>query len=329
MKSGLHYILVFILTVLAFCGCASYSQNPRTQRNALYRVGGEKDSLARKLAPVFYAYGVEDEYNRIGKPVIRIDESGNENTAIDVENPVVYYTTRRFTTAKETYTNVIYRIHFPAVPVSLIPFHLTAGKNVGLIVVITLDAARQPVLITTVNTCGCYLAITATSHLPVEAYPDGFNTDALSVYGETLPAVLDFENIDHQKLVVHLRPDTHRVMNLSIVESSLIESQFNDEWIVASFASTGELKSIPVNGKTTSLFFSSWPLKGHVKGAIKPWESMLLSLISLDLFVGADKVYDAPVDYGNPFYTSLKPWNRRASDMRDFKRFLEFWGWKL
>ena len=31
----------------------------------------------------------------------------------------------------------------------------------------------------------------------------------------------------------------------------------------------------------------------------------------------------------NPFYTSLKPWNREASDMWDFATFLKFWGWRL
>jgi hypothetical protein len=31
----------------------------------------------------------------------------------------------------------------------------------------------------------------------------------------------------------------------------------------------------------------------------------------------------------NPFYTSLKPWNRKASDMWNFTEFLEFWGWRL
>jgi hypothetical protein len=54
-----------------------------------------------------------------------------------------------------------------------------------------------------------------------------------------------------------------------------------------------------------------------------------MSLISMDFYVGTDKVYEDDGDYGNPFYTSLKPWNREASDMRDFPRFLEFWGWGL
>jgi len=31
----------------------------------------------------------------------------------------------------------------------------------------------------------------------------------------------------------------------------------------------------------------------------------------------------------NHLYTSLKPWNRTESDMWNFARFLEFWGWRL
>jgi hypothetical protein len=41
----------------------------------------------------------------------------------------------------------------------------------------------------------------------------------------------------------------------------------------------------------------------------------LLSLPSLDLFVGADKIYADPEVSGNPFYTSLKPLRRDDSNM--------------
>lgn len=47
---------------------------------------------------------------------------------------------------------------------------------------------------------------------------------------------------------------------------------------------------------------------------------------ALDGKVGEDKdlgydIYDGPI-----FYTSLKPWARNASDLRDFSGFLEYWG---
>jgi hypothetical protein len=56
---------------------------------------------------------------------------------------------------------------------------------------------------------------------------------------------------------------------------------------------------------------------------------IFMSLISLDLFVGSDKIYADPAVSGNPFYTSLKPWRRDDSDMWDFPRFLAYWGWGL
>jgi hypothetical protein len=70
-------------------------------------------------------------------------------------------------------------------------------------------------------------------------------------------------------------------------------------------------------------------LKGHVKGAVKPLETLFMSLISLDLFVGADKAYVDTSQTENPFYTSLKPWRRKDSDMWDFFGFLWYWGWRL
>jgi hypothetical protein len=69
--------------------------------------------------------------------------------------------------------------------------------------------------------------------------------------------------------------------------------------------------------------------KGHVKGAFKPLETLFMGLISLDFFVGTDKVYGDPRKWDNPFYTSLKPWRRSDSDMWDFAGFLRYWGWKL
>ena len=54
-----------------------------------------------------------------------------------------------------------------------------------------------------------------------------------------------------------------------------------------------------------------------------------MSLISMDLFVGTDKAYGNSLETGNRFYTSLKPWNRKESDMWHFTKFLRFWGWRL
>ena len=89
------------------------------------------------------------------------------------------------------------------------------------------------------------------------------------------------------------------------------------------------LDRLPVEDGTTSFYYSEGLLKGHVKGSIKPWETLFMSLISLDLFVGSDKAYAATAETDNPFYTSLKPWRREDSNMWEFARFLYYWGWRL
>ena len=77
-----------------------------------------------------------------------------------------------FSTIKNTYTNFIYRIHFPEVPFDWYNLHITTGKNPGLLIIYTIeDPTAKLVLITTVHTCGCYLAFFPTEDLAKEAYP--------------------------------------------------------------------------------------------------------------------------------------------------------------
>jgi len=268
-------------------------------------------------------------YNRIGEPSARHDDRGNEQVYIDNGNPIIFFLKNTFTTPKGHYTNLIYRVHFPKVPFRLIPFYLTAGKNVGLIVVITLDSQQRPVLVTTVHTCGCYLVIVPTSFLPRDALPVKWREKPIRAYGENLPRVLDYSKIRDSKLLIHLRPGVHRVMNLEIIAKDKLQDSRQFNVIYADLKPARELEKIPIDGGTTSFYHQKGLLKGYVKGSVKPLESIFLSLLSLDFFVGTDKVYADPQEYGNPFYTSLKPWNRNASDMWDFAAFLKFWGWRL
>jgi hypothetical protein len=83
------------------------------------------------------------------------------------------------------------------------------------------------------------------------------------------------------------------------------------------------------NGGTTSFFEESGPRHGYVKGSAKPMEKLLMSWWALDLRVGEDKKLGDSADEGPVFYTSLKPWDRTASDMRIFAQFLSYWGWGL
>ncbi len=321
--------LGFALILLMLSGCAYSQKGVYDPIHTLYLSHGEEDSLIHRFVPVFLTYNYREPHNRIGRPSARFDARGNEEIYVDHDKPAIYYMTRKFATERGTYTNLIYRIHFSEIPFSLIPFHLSAGKNVGLMVVITLDASQRPLLVTTVGTCGCYAAIVPTSYLPSDALPLDWKHEPLEVYGEELPSLLDYEEIKHPKLLIYLRSDVHRVMHLETLEEEKLRNPERFTLIQAPLIPMASLEQIPIDGEKTSFYHDRGPLKGHVKGSVKAWETLFLGLISLDFFVGTDKVYGDREITKNPFYTSLKPWNRNGSDMWDFAHFLEFWGWKL
>ncbi|UCD89605.1 MAG: hypothetical protein JSW04_14535 [Desulfobacterales bacterium] len=321
------FVILFVL--LTLISCAHHQKLPEETIHTIYAVNHGDDSPLHRYAPLFLTYDHQSEYNRIGRASAMYDDQGDEHIFVDSQHPTIYHLTRRFTTKKKSYTNFIYRVHFPKIPFSLIPFNLTAGRNIGLIVVITIDSQQKPVLVTTVHTCGCYLAIVPTSYLPREALPLNWKRMSIKVYGEKLPGNLDYSKANHTKLLIHLRPEVHRVMNLEIVAKQDVQGPGNINVMEMALAPMERLEAIPLGDGTTSFYHQDGILKGHVKGSVKPLESMLLSLPSLDFFVGTDKIFGNRKKTGNPFYTSLKPWNRKASDMWNFAEFLEFWGWRL
>ncbi len=323
------WVALFLAAVI-LCGCASDFPLPHESSLWVYTVDGAGKDMDERWAPAFVAYDHKQVYNRIGRPTIHLDVAGDQEAVIDTEYPVVYFMRRPFTTKRGSYTNLIYRVHFPEVPFSLVPFNLTAGKNVGLLVVITLDAKDQPVLVTTVHTCGCYLAIIPTSYLPKKAFPKDWSGRVLDIYGEHLPPLLRFGPVAAASLriLVYLRPGVHRVMNIELRNSrDLLGRPFRN--IPMQIEAMDHLNRLAAGNGTASFFYTCGVLEGHVRDSIKPWESLFLSLISMDPFVGSDKAYADPHITGNPFYTSLKPWRRNDSDMWDFPRFLQYWGWRL
>ena len=328
LNRTVHYRMVVIAAAVFFWGCAHHQPLPNEPYQLAYQTQGPQSELYTDWAPVFIVYGHSQEFNRIGRPSVAAVDGGGEKVFIDAEDPAVYFLNRSFRTEKATYTNLIYRIHFPGTPFSLVPFNLTAGKNVGLMVVVTLDADHMPVLVTTVHTCGCYKAIVPTQYLPQEALPERWSGERLRVYGEKLPSQLQFDGVTSPQILVHLRPGVHRVMDLEVRAPQFLS---NDRFrmVPMQLEPMDRLERLPFNGSTTSLYHEHGVLKGHVKGAVKPLESIFMSLISMDLFVGTDKAYGDSAQTGNPFYTSLKPWRREESNMWDFARFLWYWGWRL
>jgi hypothetical protein len=327
IKKNIHWFALLAAAVF-FWGCAHHRPLPQESYQLVYKSRGSTPSQTDNWAPSFVVYGHFQNYNRIGRPSVEVDGQGKERIYIDTEDPVVYFMKRSFKTAKATYTNHIYRIHFPKTPYSLIPFNLTAGKNVGLMAVVTLNTENLPVLVTTVHTCGCYKAIVPTQYLPKQALPENWTGKRLKVYGEKLPSLLQFQSVPKPQILVHLRPGVHRVMNLEIQNRQVLSSQ-QYKVVHMNTVPMDQLTTLPAKSGTTSFYHSDGILQGHVKGSVKPLETLFMSLISLDLFVGTDKAYADAATTGNPFYTSLKPWRRNDSDMWDFANFLTYWGWRL
>jgi hypothetical protein len=306
-------------------GCTHLTALRAGEPPAAYLPRGQAPERVLRFAPVFAVDNPGDDFNRVGRPRAWRDDTGWVWVRMDPDRPAVYYQTREFATARGRYTNLIYRVHFPGTPPSLLPFLIGWGKNNGLLVVVTLDGDQQPVLIATVGTCGCYLSLTATQHTPDRALPPGFSEEPQEIYGHTLPSRLVWPA--GRRLVVRVAPAEHRVDGLAAAAPEEIGPGRGLAPVPAELLPASRLGELELaGGERVSLFYPAGPLAGHVRGAHKPLETLLLGLPSLDLWVGSDKAYGRA---DNPFYTSLKPWARQASDMGDYPRFLRYWGWGL
>lgn len=324
-----RFLLIFAVgTFLILPSCASVPKTPPPAGHRAY-IAEDEDALSGRYAPVFLIENDREAYNLIGKVRARLDDDGREDIFVDPESPAIYYQERTFETKSDSYTNLIYRVHFREVPLSLFPFYLGKGKNVGLFVVVTLNSRNEPVLYTTVHTCGCYLAFMPTSLMPEEAFPAGWNREGQRVLGEKLPGLLSLAPGPDLPLkpVILIRSGSHRVKDAWMAGT---ESLGIYRTVSSPLLPLGELDNLPLGGgKRTSFFETSGPRKGYVKGSQKVWERFLMSWWAFDWRIGEDKKLGLDKNDGPIFYTSLKFWDRKRSDMRDFAAFLEYWGWKL
>jgi hypothetical protein len=305
--------IVLLLLILAASGCASVS--PPGPPLAMVPPKGAGGVFSRHL-PVLVIHGPENSWNRVGAVEARDGE-----VRIDPDRPAVYVRRETFRTERGEYTNLVYRFHFEKVPFSLVPFHLTAGDNVGLLVIVTLKDGR-PLLCTTVHTCGCYLAFLPFSSTPRDMLPPDWPREKQQVLGERLPAVLGLAGSGH--VALHIRPDTHRVMDAEVFTGPA-------PWpsrplAILPMESLHALDG-PAGGE--SFFVEEGIRRGHVRGSRKPFEMLLMGWWALDPFVGEDKDLGPEEKTGTRFYTSLKFWARDSSNMADFARFLRYWGWRL
>lgn len=318
-----------LLAGLALLGGCATIPAPETRHSIAYTVPDD-GSLAARHAPVIVPEYPAAAYNRVGRPRAEIDDRGRERITVDPDRPAIYFQQREFETGTQRYTNLIYRVHFERVPYSLAPFHLTAGRNSGLLFVVTLDEGERPLLLTTVHTCGCYLAFVPTRYLPRGAWPPGRDGETQKVFGISLPGLLEYPDLpDHDlRPLIFTRHGTHRIEDVGVARYSTLHKEY--ELVATELLPIANLKALPLDdGESVSFYNDSGWRKGYVKGATKPFELLFMSWWSLDLNVGVDKEYGDRDETGTVFYTSLKPWARGASDMWRFGEFLEYWGWRL
>jgi len=321
-------LLLLLLLWSALAGCSTQPKVTFTSHTHSAYIADPGKSDLHHFSPVIVT---PDDYahNRIGKVVATRTNEKKNNVSIDPNTPIFYTSEQTFRTETQTYRNLIYRFHFSSVPFSLMPFYLTSGNNVGLMVIVTLDELSRPVLVTTVHTCGCYFAITPTNYLASSALPDNW-TSTQTVFGETLPGMIHFpiKDTHESKPVIYLRADIHRVMDISIEQTQTLNNVYKVQ--TTHFMPIETLKKLPLNdGTNTSFYHTSGFHQGYVKGAFKPWEFLLMSWWALDWHIGSDKEYGPKEQTGTVFYTSLKPWAREQSDLWEFEQFLRYWGWKL
>lgn len=320
-------ILTFLILFASFLlhSCATIPSPSDYRENAF--AAEENNDI---YSPVFIIENSTESYKNIFLAGVVINGSWRSDFVVDPKTATVYFKKETFNTGSASYTNLVYRVHFEKVPFSLYPFYLTTGKNVGIFVVITLNKESQPVLFTTVHTCGCYIAFIPTSYLPEKSFPDKWDKKGQTVFGEELPGLLNYPKEFNSSLkpVIRLRSGTHRVKDLFIESISSVFTVYDTTFY--ELAPIEALENLPVEGEmTTSFFETSGPRKGYVKKSRKPLERLLMSWWAFDWRIGEDKSLLDEKKSDATFYTSLKPWAREESDMRNFPRFLKYWGWKL
>ncbi len=251
--SGKRLVLLLLLLSAGLAGCAhirppeATSEAPST---ALYRplTASAGDKLLARFTPYFEVRDYQRDYNRIGAAAARPAEDGDYRVYVDTSRPTIYTLEQKFSTPHGIYTNLIYRVHFPEVPWP----HLTWGKNVGLLVYVTVNERNDPILITTLNTCGCYLAMIPTSKLPRQNWPKGWPNKEQIIYGERLPATLVLpESEPYGHLVITLAGETHRVSGDEFRQSLAVGRLADPGLLLAPMAS---LDQLPLGERQVSFF---------------------------------------------------------------------------
>lgn len=320
-------IIIQLLAAAILTGCANAPVHLDAKHTHAYEAT-DGDELLQRFAPVIVPENTTSAFNRLGRAGLRYDDEQQIAAYIDTSAATIYAEQRAITLPSgRQITNLVYRAHFPEVPMP----HLTAGNNGGLLFIVTLDADHAPLLITTVHTCGCYLAFIPTDHLEQEALPVNWPANTQTVYGETLPSQLSIKDASTEstRFVFVTRHATHRVADVTVSSREPLRNAFRIEPM--KLQPMSQLRELPLpDGARASFFRDTGWRKDYVRNAFKPLEFMFMSWWTFDLSIGMDKDYGvAAGDTATTFYTSLQPWYRQRSDMENFAEFLAFWGFRL
>ena len=312
---------ILLLFLLTSCAVAPHPSAVNQQ----YVLSPATTTVLEQFAPNFIVDAADQDYNRIGTPAVRIQGNNGPHVYVDPSQATIYAAEQQFCANDQTFTNLIYRIHFSKTPYA----HLTAGKNVGLIIIITLNQAQQPLLVTTVHSCGCYLAFIPTTNLAAAAYPANWPLNGQKVYGEQLPSLLAMQDYNPAltKLVLRLRSGTHRVMDVQL--RSTEELNLQAQVVSSRIKPMQALRKLEYGDQQLSFFETEGSRKGYVRNSQKPFERLFMSWWAMDWRVGEDKDLGPSEQTGVVFYTSLKFWAWQASNLWKFNNFLNYWGWKF
>lgn len=136
---------------------------------------------------------------------------------------------------------------------------------------------------------------------------------------------------DMQKIFFTLESETHRISQLNVEQYPQYKKSENNT--LMELAPISELYRLryEVDGELTetTFFEREGPRKGYVKNNTKLLERILISWWAFDWRVGEDKAYMGGDTSNTSLYTSLKFWAREESDLKNFPKFLKYWGWSL
>jgi hypothetical protein len=279
---------------------------------------------------VFVAPGADRSHNRIGTPEARLERGlfGGRDVEIgvDPERATLYAGVRDERVGGRDLVQLVYRVHFEKIPLRFSRHFFEAHKHPGLLVLISLDRATgAPLFVTTVHTCGCYRAVLPTAALPDGALPEDWPEDGLRVYGQQLPARLPAWDARRERLVIRLVADRHRVADVAL--QSVLPQGTSRALPLERLDALHRLRA--ADGSEHSFYYTSGPLKGHVKGAWNPLEGLtIFGLVSLDPTVGMDKEFGDGEETGSPFYTMLRPWKQSGSRLDRFESLLRELGFR-